>query len=55
MTNRAKTLFALAGVKPWCRDALCQADNTIINRSHGSQRDISRRVVGALPVQRLKA
>jgi hypothetical protein len=30
-------------------------DKTIINRSHGSQRNASRRAVGALPVQRLKA
>jgi BON domain len=30
-------------------------DKTIINCSHGSQCNTSRRIVGALPVQRLKA
>ena len=55
MTNRAKTLFALAvsTLVPGC--VMPMTDKTIINRLHGGQRDTSRRVVGAVPVQRLKA
>ena len=56
MTNRAKTLFALAVSTLGAGGCVMpMTDKTIINRLHGGQRDTSRRVVGALPVQRLNA
>jgi osmotically-inducible protein OsmY len=50
-----QTIRKLRGVVGVTNCIIAGPTGPAFNRSHGSQRNTSRRVVGALPVQRLKA